>query len=130
MEVLSIGHTGRRLRKQTSYTIYVIVLDSPGSKRSQGAHVDEIINIYYVEWARLPVQGQVTLRKSRCFQFFSRAGDSCTRPVPPSLSSPRTALAPRGDGTFILMSCYSRVVRLCVSSVPEQASDHVQVKVL
>ena len=38
------------------------------------------------------------MRKSRCSQFLSWAGDSRTMPVPPSLRSPRTALAPRGAG--------------------------------
>ena len=66
---------------------------------------------------------------SRPSQMVTWAGDSQTRPVPPSLSSPRTALAPRMIGASML-GRYYRLMYGRWSCFPDRAADPARFQVL
>ena len=66
---------------------------------------------------------------SRPSQMVTWAGDSRTRPVPPSLSSPRTALAPRMIGASML-GRYYRLMYGRWSCFPDRAADPARFQVL
>ena len=76
-QVLPLLVLGSRLLSQTGSTVSTIARDGHNSERGRDKHPDELLESSgAASRSPVPEHRQVTMRRSRCFQFLLWAGDS------------------------------------------------------